>query len=337
MRVVAGALILGIVACTATSDETSTSRVPDSTSTPTSISTTTAAPTTTSPAASAWVELAPMAVARSEHPAAVLDDEVVIMGGFVEIGLGQSGVTASVEAYDPDLDSWRELAELPEPRHHGMAAVVDERLFMIGGFDAPGDPAETVWELVDGQWVDRSPLPGPLGAAATAVLDGAIYVVGGVPDSALYRYDPAQDGWTVLPRPAEEREHVAAVALDGAVWAIAGRWTGEIRNSTESFDPASETWTPGPSLNEARSGFGAAVVGNQVVAVGGEVFSPDEALHTVELYDPEAGEWSLVDPLPYGLHGNPLVAIGTDVFLPGGSIQPAGVENDGRMYRLSLG
>ncbi|MGH8951760.1 MAG: Kelch repeat-containing protein [Acidimicrobiia bacterium] len=336
MRAVAGALILSLVACTPTTDATSTTRVPGSTTTPTSVSTFPAA-TTTEPAPSAWVELAPMAVARSEHPAAVIEGEVVIMGGFVEIGLGQSGVTASVEAYDPDLDAWRDLAELPEPRHHGMAAVVDDRLFMIGGFDAPGDPAETVWELVDGQWVDRAPLPNPVGAAGTAVLDGAIHIVGGVPDSALYRYDPAQDGWTVLPRPTEEREHVAAVALDGAVWAIAGRWTGEIRNSTESFDPATETWTPGPSLNEARSGFGAAAVGDRVVAVGGEVFSPDEALGTVELYDPAAGEWSLIDPLPYGLHGNPLVTIGTDVYLPGGSSQPAGVENDGRMYRLSLG
>ena len=335
MRAVAGALILSVVACTPATDETSTVPVTASTTMPTSLSTTPAA--ATDPAPSAWVELAPMAEARSEHPAAVFDGEVVIMGGFVEIGLGQSGVTASVEAYDPDLDRWRELTELPEPRHHGMAAVVDDRLFMIGGFDAPGDPAETVWELVDGNWVDRSPLPGPLGAAATAVLDGAIYVVGGVPDSALYRYDPSQDGWTVLPRPAEEREHVAAVALDGAVWAIAGRWTGEIRNSTESFDPATETWAPGPSLNEARSGFGAAVVGDRVVAVGGEVFSPDEALDTVELYDPEAGDWSLIDPLPYGLHGNPLVTIDADVYLPGGSIQPAGVENDGKMYRLSLG
>ncbi len=284
-----------------------------------------------------WVEVAPMAVARSEHPGVMLDGEVVILGGFTEVGLGRSGVTSGVEAYSPDDDAWHELPDLPEPRHHGMAAVVEDRLFMIGGYSESGEPSITVWELADAQWVERAPLPGPMAAAASAVVDDSIYVVGGVPDSILYRYDPGADSWTVLPPPEQQREHVAVVALDGQVWAIAGRWTGGILDSTEVFDPETGTWRPGPALNEARSGFGAAVVGGQILAVGGEVFSPDTALDSVELYDPGSGLWSQLDPLPQGLHGHPLVAIGTDVYLPGGSTRAAGIENDGRTYRLSFG
>jgi hypothetical protein len=45
----------------------------------------------------------------------------------------------------------------------------------------------------------------------------------------------------------------------------------------------------------------------------------------------------LIDPLPHGLHGNPLVAIDDRVYLPGGSTRPAGVANDGAMYRLDAG
>ena len=45
------------------------------------------------------------------------------------------------------------------------------------------------------------------------------------------------------------------------------------------------------------------------------------------------GEWTVVDPFPYGIHGNPLVEIGGSLYLPGGSTQAAGVENDGRTFR----
>ncbi len=278
-----------------------------------------------------------MEVARSEHPAAIVDSEIVISGGFVEMGLGDSGATATVEAYSISADTWRSLPDLPQPIHHGMAAVVADRLFTIGGYSAGGDPVDSVLEMVDDAWVERAPVPGPIAAAATAVLGNSIYVVGGFPDSALYRYDTAGDSWTVLPRPEQEREHVAAVAVSGEIWAIGGRWLGEIWDSTEIYDPATETWRPGPALNEARSGFGAVPIDDGIVVVGGEVFSPDAALDTVERYDSGDGTWSFIEPLPYGLHGNPLVGVGSDIYLPGGSTQPAGVENDGRMYRLSLG
>jgi N-acetylneuraminic acid mutarotase len=301
-----------------------------------STGTTDADPATTTVAGS-WIELAPMQVARSEHPAAIVDDEIVIAGGFVEMGLGRSGATSAVEAYSIATDSWRPLPDLPRPVHHGMAAVVEDRLFMIGGYSADGDPIDTVLEFVDGAWVEMTPLPGPLAAAATAVLDDSIYVVGGFPDSALYRYNTADGSWTVLPRPEQDREHVAAVAVAGEIWAIAGRWLGEIWAGTEIYDPVAATWRAGPELNEARSGFGAVSTDQGIVAVGGEVFSPDAALDTVELYDPVEETWSFIDPLPYGLHGNPLVGLGSDIYLPGGSTRPAGVENDGRMYRLSLG
>lgn len=284
-----------------------------------------------------WVELAPMEVARSEHPAVILEGEIVISGGFVEMGLGRSGASAAVEAYSITADTWRPLPDLPQSVHHSMAAVVDDRLFVIGGYSADGEPIDSMLELVGDSWVDRAALPGPLAAAATAVLDDSIYVVGGFPDSSLYRFDTADGTWTVLPRPEQDREHVAAVAVAGEIWAIAGRWLGEIRSSTEIYDPATEAWRSGPALNEARSGFGAVATDGGIVVVGGEVFSPDAALDSVELYDPEAERWTVIEPLPYGLHGNPLVGLGSDIYLPGGSTQPAGVENDGRMYRLSLG
>jgi hypothetical protein len=289
-------------------------------------------PTTTPP--TGWVELAPMTLARSEHPAVGLGDEMVVAGGFIEVGVGRTGVTPSVEAYSPDTDTWRDLPDLPEARHHGMATAVGSRMFFMGGYTAAGDPSAEVWELIDDVWVDRTPLPEPVAAGAAVALADAIHIVGGAPGAPFLRYDPEADSWSGLQEPTSEREHVAGVALDGKIWALAGRWDGEIFDTTEVYDPVMQTWRPGPSLREARSGFGAAVVDGAIVVAGGEVFSPDEALTSVEMLEPADDQWATIEPLPQGLHGNPLVAIDSAVYLPGGSIRAAAVDNDGLTYRL---
>jgi hypothetical protein len=284
-----------------------------------------------------WVEISPMSVARSEHPGVALKGEVVVAGGFIEVGVGRTGVTDSVEAYDPGTGAWRDLPLLPAPVHHAMAAVVSNRLFVIGGYSEAGDPVSTMWEMADDEWLERSPLPEPVAAGAAVALDKSIYLVGGTPRGGLFRYDVVGDTWSEVPGPRRPREHVAAAAFDGEIWAIGGRWQGEIFDNTEIFNPGSQSWRAGPSLIEARSGFGAAVVGDSIVVAGGEVFEPDRALSSVELLAGESGQWSLIDSLPHGLHGNPLIAIGPDLYLPGGSARAADMQNDGRSFRITLG
>jgi hypothetical protein len=218
-----------------------------------------------------------------------------------------------------------------------MAAVADDRLFFIGGYDSAGNASSAVWELVDEAWRNSQPLPVPVGAAAAVATEDAIYLVGGVPDGLFHRYHVAAEQWSTLPPPAVQREHVAAAIVEGEVWAFAGRWMGEIFDTTEIYDPEAESWREGPTLTESRSGFGAAVVGKVVIVAGGEVFDPDQALTSVERLNAEPEGWFPIESLPHGLHGNPLLAIGGDVYLPGGSTRPAGVANDGEIYRLTVG
>lgn len=286
---------------------------------------------------SQWAEERPMSVPRSEHPAVLLDDEIVVVGGLVEAGLGRVGVTETVEAYDPGSGEWRRLPDLPEPRHHVMASVVGGRLYVIGGFGASGfDPVDSVWELEDGTWVDRARLPAPLGAGTAVTVDDAIFVVGGTPGGGLMRYDPVDDVWVELSAPEVFREHLAAVVLDGDIWAIAGREPGRIHSSTDIYDVESDEWRSGPGLAEARSGFGAVVVGGSIYVAGGEVFQPTETLDSVEVFDPASEEWRLVSSLPLGLHGNPLIEVGGILYLPGGSTEAGAVENSGDMWSLDL-
>ena len=284
-------------------------------------------------AGSAWVELSGMETARSEHPGVVVDGQLVVIGGLAKTPVGDTFVTSSVERYDPSSDTWVRLEDLPERRHHSAAAVVDGRLFVIGGFSEFGfDAVDDVWEQVAGSWEPRASLPVPVGAAAAVVVQGDIYLVGGAPTGGLFRYDVEADTWKRLSSLGASREHLAAVALDGVIWALGGRWGEEMRATTEIYSMETDSWSAGPEMNEARSGFGAAVLGDQIYVAGGEVFNPTKALASTEVL--RGGEWEPFEPLPVGLHGVPLVAIEGILYLPGGSDQAGAVSNRGELFSI---
>ena len=65
-------------------------------------------------------------------------------------------ISPVVDVYDPATDTWTTAAELPIPRHDPTAAVVDGKIYAIGGkVNKPGDvsprePVSTVEEFDPG-------------------------------------------------------------------------------------------------------------------------------------------------------------------------------------------
>lgn len=282
-----------------------------------------------------WDRLESMAVARSEHPAVVWDELVVVVGGLIVDDSGRVGVTDSIERMDPAKGEWATLPPLPAPRHHSMAATVGDRLFVIGGYSESGfDPVSDVWELVDDVWVGRSPLPTALAAGGAVTVDEHVYVVGGAPDARSYRYDVNEDLWYDMPATSSPREHLAVTAVSGQIWALGGRWGPVMHDSVEIFDVDSGTWVEGPPMMEARSGFGAVAIGDHLYVAGGEVFGPDRALQSVESFDLESASWVPAGLLPEPLHGIPLVAWQGDLIVMGGSTRPGAVDNPGNVWSI---
>ena len=70
---------------------------------------------------------------------------------------GVGGWLSSVERYDPALDAWEEVAPMAEGRDTHAVAVLDGKLYAVGGEDSESiplssveryDPATNVWEPV---------------------------------------------------------------------------------------------------------------------------------------------------------------------------------------------
>ncbi|HEV2122363.1 MAG TPA: kelch repeat-containing protein, partial [Chloroflexota bacterium] len=169
-----------------------------------------------------WQTGPSLAVARSEVAAATANGVVYVLGG-----LAADGATLGVvEALEPGAVEWAMRRPLPEPRDHLAAVELGGDLWVVGG--SPGwfnqQTSTTLWRYDARQdtWEHRAPMPLGRAAHASAVIDGVLYVVGGIgPDpQKLLAYDPIADLWTErapLPRP---REHLAAAAVDGQLFVI---------------------------------------------------------------------------------------------------------------------
>jgi N-acetylneuraminic acid mutarotase len=190
------------------------------------------------------------------------------------------------------------------------------------------------------EWASRAPLPEANSEIAVAELAGLIYVIGGYPSSrvtvsSVQQYDPAGDRWTLvspLPGPVNHamptaRNHLAAVAIDGLVYVVGGRFgagfNSEMTDVLEIFDPGTNIWTAGASMPTVRGGLNAVAANGCLHVFGGEGSNGVFAEH--ELYDPAAGSWRSLDPMPTPVHGVTGAAfLDGLIYLPGGGTAVGG-------------
>jgi N-acetylneuraminic acid mutarotase len=127
--------------------------------------------------------------------------------------------------------------------------------------------------------------------------------------------------WSTVPGPTP-REHLAATAAGGKVYAIAGRTAGFDSNldTVEAFTPRTKRWQQLPPVPGTRGGTGAAAVGSTIVSVGGEETAGTIA--SVYAYDTTKNTWSRLDDLPTPRHGLGVAAVRGKVYVIGGGPTP---------------
>jgi N-acetylneuraminic acid mutarotase len=140
-----------------------------------------------------WVMKAEMPTPRHGHAAVVLRDKVLILGGYswknpkVDDGTNES--TAAVEEYDPAVNRWVARSKLPTARGFLGAAVIEGRIYAVGG-RVTGSPPFEVFDPQRDAW-SALPTP-PVGQRfGCAELGGRIYVIGGEEsERAAWCYTP---------------------------------------------------------------------------------------------------------------------------------------------------
>jgi hypothetical protein len=273
-------------------------------------------------AAAAWQPATPMPAPRSEVAATAYAGGIAIVAGY---GAGCES-SRRVDLYLPASNAWRRLPSLPVALNHPTAVTYRGRLYVTGGYgNAPGSLPRGAYVLDGRRWRALRPLPAGRAAAASGIVNGKWYLVGGVgPGGHVTRmlvYDFRSGRWSSAPGPTP-RQHLGAVAAAGKVYVVGGRIGGPDRNLDvfEAYDPATRRWTTLAPVPEARGGTGLAAVGSLLVSVGGE--TPTQTLAKVYAFDIHARQWRQLDDLPHPRHGLALVGMGKRVYAIAGGETP---------------
>jgi N-acetylneuraminic acid mutarotase len=151
-----------------------------------------------------------------------------------------------------------------------------------------------------------------------------LYVVGGQGETGrVLIYDPARDTWSTGAEMPMPRHHLAAVVVDGRIWAIGGRVGTRIQDRVDIYDPTTDTWSAGPPLPEATSAASEGVLGSVIVISGGE--APGDNGRLVDDHwqlDTAAGadaRWRPLAPPPLAVHGAQGAVLDGQFMIAGGA------------------
>jgi N-acetylneuraminic acid mutarotase len=143
------------------------------------------------PGKGAWVEKAGMPTPRHGHAAVVVNNRILVIGGYGKDASGYGDLTA-VEEYDPKNNRWTRKAAMASRRGFLGAAVVRGKVFAIGGH-MDQSRVERYDPEMD-RWIDLEQAPAAFDRFGIAAVDNDIYCVGGQGTGRqVWRFQPQPD------------------------------------------------------------------------------------------------------------------------------------------------
>lgn len=140
---------------------------------------------------------------------------------------------SEVAAYHPDKRTWRKLPDLPEPRSSHRAAVLDDQLYVFGGWSLNG--GET------GTWLEHG---------------------------AVLNLKNEKEGWKPVTQPEPVRA-LDVIEYRNTIWMIGGLLQdGGISKKIHIFHPSDGSWAQGPELPGMPAngnGIAATVAGKDLI------------------------------------------------------------------------
>ncbi|CAI6314507.1 unnamed protein product [Periconia digitata] len=324
-----------------------------------------------------WQTLAPIPTyPRQEHTTVFLPPStIVILGGIIPANdttvFPPVLTTPIMQFYSIPNNTWTtpnatSPAPMPHALNHLNAAVVDDKIYVLGGMQETNTPSlGRAWRgtpssyMYDPEADTWTPLPAGLaaadetrGSAAVGVYNATIFLAGGVTDLEFYgnasqrsvravsAFDTVSRSWVALPEKArnlpEARDHAGAAVVGSKMYILGGRAFGQENVKDTVFvldleDLAAGWRTSSARMPTARGGVSTGVVGTKVYTLGGEgnVGSESGVFNEVEVFDTVDECWEAVDEgMKVPRHGTYAVGVGDRVYVPGGGIMQSGAPVD---------
>jgi N-acetylneuraminic acid mutarotase len=201
--------------------------------------------------------------------------------------------------------SWASMAPMPTARRDVGLAVVNGKIYAIGGWNGNYVAENEEYDPATNTWTTKAPMPTPRFGFAIFVYENKIHVVGGYvngkqPTSAHEVYDPETNIWETKESASNllaYREAYDTHVVNGKVYIMGGQrspfrpWPSTNENTV--YDPATDTWASGASMPVGAASYASAVVGNKIFVIGGRNYdySPS-TFNLTQVYDTETDTWS---------------------------------------------
>ncbi|MCJ7761982.1 hypothetical protein MUP38_00835, partial [Candidatus Bathyarchaeota archaeon] len=148
-----------------------------------------------------WGNRTPLPGVAFGHRANVVGDKIYLISGAQYAPLGIFAFSDANYVYDPTTDSWSKMAPIPTPVSSYASAVLDNKIYIIGGrtatdvsYVANTTDMVQIFDPKTNQWTTGPSIPTGVYAAGACSTSGLaapkrIYVVGGWKTNLTQVYD----------------------------------------------------------------------------------------------------------------------------------------------------
>ncbi|KAH8029114.1 hypothetical protein HPB51_022698 [Rhipicephalus microplus] len=205
-------------------------------------------------------------------------DILFVFGGWT------SGATNSMHTFNSRAQKWRVMgSQYTPPRAYHGAAVIDSRIYIVGGFNGRECYHSVVcFDVPLARWSAKANMEYARCYVSVAVLQasaehkpqgGNIYAMGGFDGRSrtktVERYDIKANQWSLVADMVEVRSDASAASAHGRIY-IAGGFTGAaVLDSVESYDPSTNAWTRIVTMSSPRSGAKVVAHEDMLYIIGG--------------------------------------------------------------------
>ena len=285
---------------------------------------------------------------RITFATAVVGYKIYLIGGTLyenvrpdKAVLGPYGIS-TVEVYDTQTNTWQKGTDMPTPRHGAKTAVVNDTIFVFGGWNGEADHAlreypvsVEAYNLQTDTWMQKKDMPISRVEFGVGVVDGKIYIIGGAMHTGGERmnrvdvYNPATDTWVKGREMPTPREALGVGVVGNRMYAIGGRGWPRVRilgphlTVIEEYNPTSRQWSQGSDMLDPRDSFAPVVVKDSIYLIGGAIlkgagFVP-EYLASVNVYNPQKDAWDNIPAMPFSLVPGGAAAVNGRIYVFGGA------------------
>lgn len=234
---------------------------------------------------------------------------------FAALWLGEASVAQA-------QSSWQPLSTMPEARFGAASAVVDETLYLFGGFGSGGSGVKSsnhVWAFdpAKDQWRRLQDMPSSI-THMNAVVDGrTVWIAGGFKDGypgtaidEVWKYDVDEDSFVAAPSLPGPRAGGGLALVGRSLHYIGGLMKDRDTDSADHWvldlDATGDSveWKSAAAMPAPRNHFATVTYTGKIYVLGGQFHhdstsgKPPLDQARVDIYDPATDSWSPGPELP---------------------------------------